>query len=166
MKHPKKKHTLKKYALGLLALSVIAATSSGALAQQAPPKPETLIKWRQSVFQVIGWNNGRVKANVDGQYQKDEVVKAANAIAALANSGIGALFAAGTEQGKGWHDTSTKPELFKDPKRAGELFGNFNKEANELARVAAVGDPAAVKEQFGRLGKTCKACHDDFKSKD
>ena len=157
---------MKKYLKCLLALSVIAATTGGALAQQAPPKPETLIKWRQSAFQVIAWNNTRVKANVDGQYQKEEVIKAANAIAALANSGLGSLFAAGTEQGKGWHDTSTKPEFFNDPKRAGELFGNFNKEANELARVAAVGDAAAVKEQFAKLGKTCKACHDDFKTKD
>jgi cytochrome c556 len=156
---------MKMYLKCLLSLSLIAA-STGAGAQQAGPKPETLIKWRQSAFQVIAWNNSRVKANVEGTYQKDEVIKAANTLAALANSGLGTLFAAGTEQGKGWHDTSTKPELFKDGKRAGELFGNFNKEANELARIAASGDQAAVKEQFGKLGKTCKACHDDFKTKD
>jgi cytochrome c556 len=41
----------------------------------------------------------------------------------------------------------------------------FNKEANEMARVAATGDAAAVKEQFGKLGGTCKGCHDDFKMK-
>jgi cytochrome c556 len=156
---------MKKYVKCLLLLTA-AAASAAALAQQAPPKPETLIKWRQSAFQVIAWNNGRVKANVEGQYNKEDVLKSANTIAALANSGLGALFAPGTEQGKGWHDTSTKPELFKDSKRAAELFGNFNKEANELARLAAAGDPAAVKEQFGKLGKTCKACHDDFKVKD
>ncbi len=156
---------MKKYLKCLLCVAVVAA-STGALAQQAQPKPETLIKWRQAAFQVLAWNSSRVKANVEGQYQKEEVVKAANTIAALANSGLGSLFAPGTEQGKGWHDTSAKPELFKDAKRAGELFGSFNKEANELARVAAAGDAAAVKDQFGKLSKTCKACHDDFKAKD
>ena len=156
---------MKKYLKTLFCASVIAA-SSGVIAQPAQPKPETLVKWRQSAFQVIAWNASRVKANVEGQYQKDEVVKAANTIAALANSGIGSLFAPGTEQSKGWHDTSTKPELFKDGKRAGELFASFNKEANELARIAPTADAAAVKDQFGKLSKTCKACHDDFKNKD
>ena len=42
----------------------------------------------------------------------------------------------------------------------------FNKEANEMAKVAAAGDAAATKEQLGKLGGTCKGCHDDFKIKD
>ena len=146
--------------------AILLVSAAGAVFAQQAPKPETLIKWRQSVYQTIGWNTQRIKANVDGQYNKDEVVKAANAIAALANSGIGALFAPGTEQGKGWHDTSTKPEFFKNTARVGELAGNFNKEANELAKIAATGDQAAVKAQFGKLSQTCRSCHDDFKKKD
>lgn len=145
--------------------AVLLAASFGATAQQAP-KPEQLIKWRQSAFQVVAWNTGRIKASVDGQYNKDEVQRAANAIAAIANSGLGALFAPGTEQGKGWHDTSSRPELFKDPKRFGELSAAFGKEASELATVAGGGDLAAIKAQFGKLQRTCKSCHDDFKSKD
>lgn len=150
------------------ALAAVAAlaVSTAALSQQAQPKPETLIKWRQSAYQVLAWNNARIKANVEGQFNKDEVIKAANSTAAIANSGLGGLFAPGTEQGKGWHDTTVKPELFKDGKRAGELAGNFVKEANELAKVAAGGDAAAVKAQYGKLTQTCKSCHDDFKSKD
>lgn len=147
-----------------LAVAIL-ASSAGVFAQQAP-KPESLIKWRQSAFQVVAWNSGRIKASVDGQYNKEEVQKAANSIAAIANSGLGALFAPGTEQGKGWHDTTAKPELFKDGKHFAELGANFGKEANELAALAATGDPAAVKVQFGKLQRTCKACHDDFKSKD
>ena len=142
------------------------AVSLGASAQQAGPKPENLIKWRQSAYSVLGWSSQRIKANVEGQFNKDEVVKAANTIAAIANSGLGALFAPGTEQGKGWHETAAKPELFKDGKRVGELAADFTQEANELAKVAAGGDAAAVKAQFGKLGKACKACHDEFKAKD
>jgi cytochrome c556 len=158
-----KKHC-KTFVLSALS-GVLLAASVGAFAQQAP-KPETLIKWRQSAYSVLGWNSSRIKASVEGQYNKDEVIKAANTIAALANAGIGSLFAPGTEQGKGWHDTATKPELFKDGKRVGELAGDFTREANELAKVAATGDAAAVKAQYGKLSKTCKACHDDFKIKD
>lgn len=147
----------------LAALAV--SLSAGALAQQGP-KPEQIIKWRQSVYQTIAWNTGRIKNNVEGQFNKDEVIKAANAIAALANAGLGALYVPGTETGKGWKDTTVKPEIFTDTKKAGELSGNFVKEANELAKVAATGDQAAVKAQHGKLSQTCKACHDDFRKKD
>jgi cytochrome c556 len=155
-----------KYGISSLLAVLLLSCTAGAFAQQAAAKPEQQIKWRQSVYQVLGWNSGRIKANVDGQYNKEEVVRAANAIAALANSGLGSLFGPGTETGKGWKDTATKPEFFKNPQKVGELAGNFNREANELAKVAATGDAAAVKTQFGNLSKTCKACHDDFKAKD
>jgi len=149
-----------------LAAAVSAFALSGyALAQQAP-KPENLIKWRQSVFQVIGWNTGRIKANVEGTYNKDEVVRSANTLAALSKSGFEGLFAAGTEQGKGWHDTSAKAEIFSNNKHFVELAQNFSTEAGTFASVAASGDQATVKAEFGKLTKTCKACHDDFKSKD
>jgi cytochrome c556 len=154
-----------KHSIKPLVAALAVVVSASALAQQAP-KPETLIKWRQSVYQVLAWNSGRIKANVEGSYNKEEVIRAANSTAALANSGLGALYAPGTEQGKGWHDTTVKPELFTDGKHVGELAGNFVKEANELAKVAVNGDQAAVKAQFAKLSGTCKACHDDFKKKD
>lgn len=155
---------LKSILVPTLAGAVL-AVSFGVLAQQAP-KPEALIKWRQSAFQVIAWNCGRIKASVEGKFNKDEVIKAASAIAGVANAGLGALFAPGTEQGKGWHETTAKSELFKDNKRFAELNANFGKEANELNTIATSGDAAAVKVQFGKLTRTCKACHDDFKSKE
>lgn len=155
---------VKQLVVPALIVALLSATAV-ALAQQAP-KPETLIKVRQSTFQVVAWNSGRIKASVEGQYNKDDVIKAANTIAAIANSGIGALFVAGTEQGKGWHDTSAKAEVFSNSAHFAELGGNFAKEASELATIAAGGDPALVKAQYGKLTRTCKACHDDFKNKE
>jgi cytochrome c556 len=151
--------------LSLATVAAIAAAASLAVAQQAP-KPETLIKWRQSAFQTIAWNASRIKGSLDSGYNKDEVVKAANTMSAVANSGLFTLFVPGTDQGKGWHDTTARPEIFKDNKRFNELGSNFAKEATELARIAQAGDAAAVKEQFGKVSKACKSCHDDFKGKD
>jgi cytochrome c556 len=146
-----------------LLLVSAALLATAAQAQQAP-KPEQLIKWRQSAYQVIAWNTGRVKANVDGTYKKDDVIRAANTIAAVANGGLPSLFAAGTDSGKGWHDTSAKPTLFSDASGAAAAQAAFGKEANELARIAQGGDVAAVKAQLAALQKTCKACHDDYRN--
>ena len=147
-----------------LAAAVALAAAGSALAQQAP-KPENLIKWRQSAFQVVAWNSGRIKSSLDGGYNKDQVLRSANVIAAIANSGLGGLFAAGTESGKGWHDTTIKPEAFTNTARFAELGGEFAKESTELVRVvSSSADAAAVKDQFGKLQKTCKSCHDDFRN--
>jgi len=148
----------------ILFLAAALAAAGTALAQQAP-KPENLIKWRQSAFQVVAWNSGRIKASLDGGYNKDQVLRSANAIAAIANSGLGSLFAPGTETGKGWHDTSVKADAFTDTARFAEHGGDFAKESNELVRLVSAGsDAGAVKDQFGKLQKTCKSCHDDFRN--
>jgi cytochrome c556 len=147
----------------LLLAAALAATGT-ALAQQAP-KPENLIKWRQSAFQVVAWNAGRIKASLDAGYDKDQVLRSANAIAAIASSGLGSLFPPGTETGKGWHDTSVKADAFTNATKFAEHGGAFARESGELVRLVSGGaDAAAVKEQFGKLQKTCKSCHDDFRS--
>jgi cytochrome c556 len=148
----------------LLAAALALAATGTALAQQAP-KPENLIKWRQSAFQVVAWNSGRIKASLDGGYNKDQVLRSANAIAAIANSGLGSLFPPGTETGKGWHDTTVKADAFTNTAKFAEHGGDFAKESSELVRlVSAGGDAGAVKDQFARLQKTCKSCHDDFRN--
>ena len=147
-----------------LAAAIALAAAGTALAQQAP-KPENLIKWRQSAFQVVAWNSGRIKAGLDGGYNKDQVLRSANAIAAIANSGLGSLFPAGTETGKGWHDTTVKPDAFTNTAKFAEHGGDFAKESSELVRlVSSGGDAGAVKDQFAKLQKTCKSCHDDFRN--
>ncbi len=145
----------------LLALLTVAVAGSAV----AQVKPEDAIKYRQSGYAFMGWNMGRIKANVEGQYNKDEVIKAANAIQAIANSGMGALYLPGTDKGKGWEETRAKAEIWTDKEKMGKVAGDFGREANEMAKVAATGDAAAVKVQFGKLGGTCKACHDDFRTK-
>ena len=149
-----------------IVVAALAIGLSGATVAQTIGKPEDQIRWRQSVMQALGWSMGRIKANLEGTYNKDQVVQAANTIQALANSGSGALFTPGTDKGKGWHDTEVKPELFTNSAKLKEVGMAYNKEANELAKVAATGDAAAVKAQFGNLGKTCKGCHDEFRKED
>jgi cytochrome c556 len=151
-----------KYALAL----VVALVAVSALAVDL--KPEQLIKFRQSGYSFMAWNMGRIKAQLDApaSYKKEEVVAAANVISAIANSGMGALYAPGTDKGNGWHETKVKPSLFTDGEGVMKVAVSFKEDATELAKVAATGDAAAVKVQYEKVGKDCKSCHEKFKIKD
>lgn len=147
-----------------LLLSLLALTLAGTAAAQV--KPEDAIKFRQSGYGFMAWNMQRIKMNVEGgNFNKEEVIKAANAIQAIANSGMGALYLPGTDKGTGWEPTRAKANIWTDKEKLGKAAMEFNKEANEMAKVAATGDAAAVGTQLGKLGGTCKGCHDDFKAK-
>lgn len=142
----------------------LAGLAGAALAQQAL-KPEEMIKLRKAGYSFMSWNMGKIKANLDGSFNKEQVIAAANVVAATANSGMGALFGPGTDKDVGDQKTRVKPEFF-DPAhkdKLTEVATNFNREANELAKVAATGDVAAIKAQFGKTGGTCKGCHDAFR---
>ncbi|MDZ4251987.1 MAG: cytochrome c [Sulfuritalea sp.] len=147
-------------------VTTLAIGLCGAAMAQTIGKTEDKIRWRQSVMQTQGWSMARIKANIDGTFNKDQVVQAANMIQAIANSGSGGLFQPGTDTGKGWRDTNVKPEMFTNSAKLKEVGMAYNKEANEMAKVAASGDAAAVKAQFGNLGKACKGCHDEFRKEE
>ena len=148
-----------------IVVATLAIGLTGAAMGQVVGKAEDQIRWRQSAYQTMAWNMARIKANVEGTYNKDQVVEAANVVQAIANSKMGALFQPGTDKGKGWKETRVKPEFFKPESKdeLGKLAGGYNKEANEMARVAATGDLGAIKTQFGKLGESWKACHDKFR---
>lgn len=149
-----------KLSVAALSLLVLSGT---ALAQA---KPEDAIRFRQSGYTFMAWNMGNIRRNIEGEFNKDQVVAAANVIAAIANSGMGKLYQPGTDKGTGWHETKVKPELFTDKEGVGTVAKAFNEAANQMAKVAATGDQAAIKAAFGDLGKSCKGCHEKFKVDD
>jgi len=148
-----------KFLAAGLALTVLAGTASA----QVIGKMEDQVRWRQSAYHTMAWSMARIKANVEGTYNKDQVAEAANVIQAIANSKMGALYQPGSDKGKGWKETRLKSEFFTDKETLGKVAGAFGKEANEMAKVAASGDAAAVKAQFGKLGDACKGCHEKFR---
>ncbi len=154
------KKTLVSAALGILALSVTAAA-------QAQMKAEDMVKFRQSGYSFMSWNMGKIKAAaVDGsvEYNQAQMAAAANAIAAIANSGMGALYSPDTLDVSGWKPTRLKANFFEEQDKVREIAVNFVQQANMLAEVAANGDRQALAAQFGEVGKACKACHDNYRA--
>jgi len=148
--------------LAALALSLTSAA-------QAQLSAEDMVKFRQSGYAFMSWNMGKIKTQaVDGSlpYNAEQVAAAANAIAAIANSGMGALYGPDTLDATGWKKTRLKPNFFDEQEKVREVAVNFIQQANKLQEVAATGDQKAVAAQFGELGKACKACHDSFRAEE
>jgi len=150
---------MKKTLAALILLSL-----SGAVMAQALT-PEDMIRIRKSGYRFMDWNMSKIKANLDGNFNKDQVAAAANLVAATANSGMGALFGPGTDKEVGNEKTRVKPEFFQQPEKVRELAIPFIREANELAKVAAAGDAEAIRTQFAKTADTCTACHRQFRNR-
>ena len=147
-------------------LTAALLATSFAMPAAAQLSVEDQITARKAAYQFMSWNMGKIKAQaVDGEveFNEDQMKAAANAIAAVANSGMGALFSPDSTLDKA-DDTRLKPEFFQRPERAREVGMNFGREANKLQEVAASGDKAALARQFAAVGESCKACHDDFRA--
>lgn len=155
-----------KTKIRIAAVFTLIAMTGAAFAQQSL-KPEEMIKTRKAGYGFMAWNMGKIKSQVveaPQNYNKEYVLAAARVVAATANSGMGALFAPGTDKDVNGEKTRVKPEFFQQPDEVRKLAMAFIKEANELAKVGESGDVAAIKVQFGKTGETCKACHDKFRN--
>ena len=150
-----------------LMTGAVAAVLLVSTAAQAQMKPEEMVETRQAGYQFMSWNMGKIKAQVvDGKepYDQAKVAAAANAIAAIANSGMGSLYSPDTTTEQLGKATRLKPEFFQNLDEAGQIGRKFTAAANQLAKVAAEGEQAATKKAFGDVGGSCKSCHDKFRA--
>jgi cytochrome c556 len=149
----------------MVVASLAIGLSSAALAQSIG-KAEDQIRWRQSAYHTMAWNMGRIKANIEGTYNKDQVIRGSQCDPGDRQFEDGCLYPTGnTNKGKGWKETRVKGNS-SPTRKASARWPRYWKEANEMAKVAATGDLAAIKAQFGKLGEACKACHDKFRKED
>lgn len=149
-----------------LAVCTLACAAIGTASAQSV---EDAIKFRQSGYAFMGWNMGKIKAQVVDDavpFDQAQVAAAANAIAAIANSGMGALYLPGSDKGTGWQETRLKSEFFQEGDKVRKIAVNFVQQANKLQEVAAAGDKGAIAAQFGEVGKACKACHEDYRTEE
>lgn len=129
----------------------------------AQPKPEQFVKHRQSAFALMGWYFGPLAGVAKGEkpFNKEEATKATALIATMAKLPFGS-FPAGTET---VGNTRSRPEVWTNNAKFQEIGTKLGVETEKLAALAAAGDEAGFKKQFGVVGGTCKACHDDFQQK-
>jgi hypothetical protein len=120
-------------------LLIIALVVAGIGAAVVAPKiePAEQIETRQAGYKFMSWNMKKIKATLEGSYSQHAVKGAANAIAGVSNSGMGALFGPGTDKAIGDVQTRVKPELFTEREEVGRVARNIIEAANDLVEVAA-----------------------------
>jgi len=141
------------------AFAVFAVAMAATAAAQK--KPDEVIAYRRSAMTMIGWNFGPMSAMVKGKIAFDakEFAQHADRVAGLAPQVLEG-FAQGSDKGA---ETDAKADIWTH-------FGDFKTKLNDLIEqsqamsdVAKGGDEAKMKDQFKKLGGTCKACHDKYK---
>lgn len=139
-----------------------AAMSAVALAHAAGPSPaERAVAYRQGVYHAIAWNFGPMAGMVKGEMPFD-----ANAFA-LRSERVAYLSALPLEGfipdslvGK----SEAKPEIWDNMDDFKAKMQTFETEAVKLAEAAKTATAVdALKPQFGKVGQSCKDCHDKYK---
>ena len=125
-------------------------------------KPETLVKQRQSAMVLQGKYFGPMNLMAQGKipYNQQVVVRNAAFLDPLSKMAWDG-FDANTKGEK----SAALPAVWGDSAKFKQAYERFEAEATKLAQVSKSGDEASVKSQITAVGKTCSACHDDFREK-
>ncbi len=125
-------------------------------------KPEEAIGYRKSAMTLIGYHFSRIGAVVQGKapFDKAAVAKDAELVAKIATLPWEAFMTPGAEKGQ----THLKAEALKDKEGFKAAADATVAETAKLSQVAAAGDLDAIKTQFGAAGKSCKGCHEKYRT--
>lgn len=129
--------------------------------------PEDVANARIGYYRLVGMEMGALSAMAKGEMPYDaEVAKvhAAN-LAALKSYNAKGLYAAGTSNADLPGKTRAKPAIWEDMAGFQTKGAAFGEAITELVAAAEQGEDA-LKPAIGKLGGTCKACHDDYRATD
>ena len=136
----------------LLAICGLAIAHSGATG---------VVKERMDLMKSVAEQMKTVGKMIKGEeaYAAGQVAAAADAIVGHARE-IPGLFPEGSTD----HPSEAMPAIWQDWDRFVELTNDMQRKAEALgASARQSADMKDIRPQFGALGKTCSACHEDFR---
>ena len=143
----------------ILAASVLLAATTPLLAQGDPA--EDALNYRIGAFRTMAWSFGPMVAMVKNKMPYDAALFSQHAerVAFLSHLPLEG-FIADSRIG----DTTAKPEVWTERAEFEIQMDTMISAAEKLFEVSKAGDLDAIRPQFGALGKSCKSCHDDFRT--
>ncbi|MDD5057571.1 MAG: cytochrome c [Sideroxydans sp.] len=145
----------------LVVCGVVLCGFAGA-AQAESSREDFAIKFRKSGFMMMTWYMGPMGRMAKGDMPFDKALFARNAenLAFLSK-----LPKDGFIPGSGSGDTKAKAEVWSQADKFKAANDAMETETAKLAELAKGGNLDALKEQLGKVQKTCKSCHEEFKTK-
>jgi cytochrome c556 len=143
-----------------LALATAGLVLAAAASAQSFQKPEDAIKYRRGAKTVLGAHFGALGAMANGRVPFDAAAAARHAdVIALVSHLPFAGFLPGTEKG----ETRAKDDIWLEPAKFKADADKMQEAVGKLAAAAKTGNLDNLKAAFGPAGRSCKACHDDFR---
>ena len=139
-----------------------AMVAAPAPARISPAKAKAVMHERHEGMELVGKTNKVLNREFKGTPDMAVVRKAAATMNGLARKASG-WFPAGTGPDVG--KTGAKPEIWQKPEDFAAKLKAFQIAANNFNAAAQSGNAAATSASFAALGKTCKSCHDSYRSK-
>jgi len=144
----------------MLATAAVAGFMTALPAAAQFAKPEDAIKYRKGAFTVMAAHFGRVAAMANGKIPFDAKAAADNAeIATIMSKLPYTAFIEGTDKG----ETRAKPEIWTENDKFRAAATKMQDEMAKLNAAAKTGDIGTIKAAVGAVGKSCKACHDNYR---
>lgn len=125
---------------------------------------EPLQSYRQSYFALVAMNFGPITSMLKGEmpWDQEQLEGFASDLEAVSQLNLLRGFAPGSDKGT----TRAKPEIWENMDDFKSKFADFQSAVAGLADAVESGDKQAIGAAAREAGGTCKACHDEYKSKD
>lgn len=142
-----------------LIMSALLAFSASLWAEVA--RYEEPIRYRRAVMTMIKRHYEQVSAMAKGKaaMNREELNRHANYLEMLSRASIDG-FVAGSHEG----ETKAKPEIWQDWPRFRSQIEKFQADATRLKEIARGSNLEALKTAVSDMTRTCKNCHDDYKT--
>ena len=120
--------------------------------------------YRQSWFAMVAMNFGPMASSVKGEipWNQEMMQGWANDLATLTTLNIMRGFGDGSDKGT----TRAKPEIWENKADFESKMNDLKTAAAALQKTTTGGDREAITADVGAVGKACKACHDEYNSKE
>ena len=122
------------------------------------------VSYRQSLFAILGANFGPMSSMIKGEMPWNS--KQFQGYAEDLATATELDFMRGFPDGKQPGQTRAKPGIWDNKADFEDKLNDLRDAAAELAAASSGDDKKAIMEQFKATGGACKACHDEYKSKD
>jgi cytochrome c556 len=146
---------MKKNLLAVLLLAILNQASAQVPAERA-------VKYRQSAYYLMGQNLSQMNLMLKGETPFNKAALEMNAETIVL---MGRLVAHAYPVGSDGGESKAKPEIWKENDKFRQLQQASQVEADKLHAAAKVGDQQILRVRFGDTSKSCKVCHDQYKSK-